>query len=287
MTIRDAISYFFHQILTTYEPREAQNIVEISLQHIIQCSRLHLILYSKQLLNQEQIEKMYSFINLLLKHYPVQYLIGSTQFCGLSINCSPDALIPRQETEELVAWIVEICKAKKNDNITILDIGTGTGCIALALKHQLPKSIIKGIDVNEAAIELAQQNAKKLQLSVQFLIEDLFIQSSNETKDFFDVIVSNPPYIPKKEKEIISLQVIDHEPHTALFVLDNNPLVFYEAIAQCAQICLKKNGILFVETHEQYAVQVAQLFKEQFFNEIEIRKDINGKNRMVKATKSV
>lgn len=209
---------------------------------------------------------------------PLQYVLGEAYFCGLHLKVSPAALIPRPETEELVYWIQSDFQGKAN---RILDIGTGTGCIALALKKNLPKAEVWGMDISPEALELAQANAHQLKLDVHWKLASLF-EVDFESKQF-NAIVSNPPYIPANEAESMEEHVLAHEPHLALFVPDNDALLFYRSIAQKAKKWLKENGHLYFEIHPDYALELVNMLEDQGYNCIELRKDLQDRPRMVKA----
>ena len=286
MTLKQALSYFRRRLASVYETREAQSLSELSLQHIAGCSRLQLITHSNRLLNEKQIALIEDFIASLLQYCPLQHLIGSTQFCGLSITCSPAALIPRPETEELVAWILTTCAEQNLAAPCIADIGTGTGCMALALKYHLPQARVIGIDSSNRALDLAQRNGGALQLSVEWQIGDMLHIDMWTALPECHIVVSNPPYIAQREIANMPLQVTAYEPHTALFVPDNDPLQYYRAIAIGAKRILSIGGYLFVETHEAHAFQTANLFMQCGYEAAMVRPDINGKNRMIRAMTS-
>jgi len=215
---------------------------------------------------------------LRLKNFePIQYILGETEFYGLKLAVNPFVLIPRPETEELVQWII---KSQLPENCKILDIGTGSGCIALALKNELKNAEVFGTDISENALVVARQNAIKNNLDVDFFQADILKWEKIDWKTF-DVIVSNPPYIRESEKKLIHPNVINHEPASALFVADSNPLVFYRSIAIFAKKQLSGNGLLFFEINENLGSEMKKMLICFGFSEIEIRKDINRKNRMV------
>ncbi|MCL2412850.1 MAG: peptide chain release factor N(5)-glutamine methyltransferase, partial [Bacteroidales bacterium] len=212
----------------------------------------------------------------LKKHKPIQYILGTCDFLDLSLHLTEDVLIPRPETEELVQKI-----AKENKNFTgkILDICTGSGCIALALKKQLPHALVQGFDNSENATVIAKENAKINQLGVDFFVADIFNFS---TEKRFDIIVSNPPYVLHSEKSQMKKNVLHYEPHEALFVDDKEPLVFYSAIVDFAKKRLNPDGKLYVEINEKFGREVAKLLKNQGFSSVKIDKDFLGKDRFVK-----
>jgi release factor glutamine methyltransferase len=193
-------------------------------------------------------------------------------------------LIPRPETEELVEWIIEDRKKEKHENqLSIADIGTGSGCIAIALKKKLSAAHITAIDVSKEALTTAKENAIDNDAKIDFIQLDFLDESSWKGLQQFDIIVSNPPYIPVNEKEKLDKNVTLFEPHTALFVPDHSPLLFYEKIALFAKKHLKKDGKIYAETHEEFANATAHIFSKQF-QEVKLKQDLLGKNRMIKAT---
>jgi release factor glutamine methyltransferase len=221
-------------------------------------------------------------VKRLQENEPFQYILGEIEFYGLTIKCDKRALIPRPETEELVDWI------SGNSNIEkVVDICSGSGCIALALKTVYKNASILGVDISEDANDLARQNAQLNQLDVTFETADaLEIQADfwNTLSDL-DLIVSNPPYIPENEKGEMAANVLDFEPHLALFVENNSPIIFYERIADLAQQKLKSGGLLYFELHHFYSAEVITHLEKIGFQQIEVRKDLQGKNRMLKAVK--
>ncbi|MBK8473468.1 MAG: peptide chain release factor N(5)-glutamine methyltransferase [Sphingobacteriales bacterium] len=285
MTLRNALSYFRRQLEGLYDPNEAKNIAEIALQHIADCSRLHLLMHGEQVLSDAQVATMHDFLDALLQYCPLQHLTGETIFCGLHIACSSDALIPRPETEELVAWAIDTCRDERMAAPRIADIGTGTGCIALALRRYIPQAHIIGIDLSPKALHLAQRNAQNLNLAVEWRQLDILQPHADAWLDLppFDIWVSNPPYILQREIAELPPQVADYEPHLALAVPDDDPCLFYKAIARAARQCLNPRGFLLVETHELYADTTAQAIANLGFDDMVIRHDINGKARMVRA----
>ena len=219
----------------------------------------------------------------LLKNEPFQYIIGDVEFYGLELNCDARALIPRPETEELVDWILD--SIEKNTVVKIVDLCAGSGCIALALKSNLPNSEIIAAELSADAIALIEENCQKTSLDVVPLKIDVLKDEaySSFEANSFDLWVSNPPYIPNKDKDLMSQNVLGFEPHMALFVEDHDPLIFYIKLAENARKYLKKNGYLYFEIHEQYSEEMNALLLEQGFVNIELRKDLQGKARMMRA----
>ena len=221
-------------------------------------------------------------INRLLKNEPFQYIVGETEFFGLKIICDPIALIPRPETEELVAEILKTFQHK--ESLVMADLCTGTGCIGIALAKKFNSSQVVLTDVSAGALELAKSNALLNNVTVDFIEHDVLASSAfvNWKSDSFDVWVSNPPYIPHCDKTQMDETVLRHEPHLALFVEDSNPLIFYQSILKKAKVFLKKNGWLFFEIHPDFSADLVSLFQEHGFVNIELMKDLQGRTRMLK-----
>lgn len=218
----------------------------------------------------------------LANNEPVQYILGEADFYGLKFNVNPSVLIPRAETEELVAWVKETIQ--ENSNLqTVLDIGTGSGCIPVTLKKEMPHLSISGLDVSDEALETALENARKNEVEVGFLQADILEEKSWEVLHKFDIIISNPPYIPVREKALMPQQVLENEPHLALFTTDEDPLIFYRKIGEFAHAHLHENGYLFYECNEFNTEEVKESLSKIGFSAIEIKQDMQGKDRMIKA----
>lgn len=218
----------------------------------------------------------------LLKNEPVQYVLGGTEFYGLRFNVGPGVLIPRPETEELVDWIV---REHKNEIGTVVDICTGSGCIAIALAKSLANHKVKGLEISEDALKIASKNNKELSADVDFRRFDALIPDEYHALKESNVWVSNPPYIPHSDKHFMVENVLEYEPHIALFVEDDDPLIFYRIITENAAVHLKAGGWLYFEIHEENAEGVEELFRQSGFVNIELRKDLQGKSRMMRGQK--
>ena len=219
-------------------------------------------------------------VNRLLTHEPIQYILGEAYFYGLKFSVSPDVLIPRAETEELVDWIIS---EEKDPYKRLLDIGTGSGCIPISIDKNSATEQIEGWDISEEALKLARYNAERNSSKVQFSRHDIFDTTSVSESPKWDVIVSNPPYVLMEESALMEKNVTDFEPHLALFVPDNDPLIFYRAIAQFAAVHLQPHGSLYFEINEKMGEQTAGLLREHGFKDILTRKDLEGKDRMLRA----
>ena len=211
----------------------------------------------------------------LQDHEPIQLILGQAHFYGMDLKVNTSVLIPRQETEELVDLII---KRNKKKSPSILDIGTGSGCIALGLKKEIPEAHVDAVDISEAALDLAMENSGNLGINVHFQHLDILHEAI--LPGHYDIIVSNPPYVTESEKINISKNVLNYEPHSALFVQDNSPLVFYECIVELSRMHLNKNGMLFFEINERYGEEVRILLSEAGFEHVEILRDLNNKNRI-------
>ncbi len=214
---------------------------------------------------------------------PVQYIVGEAEFCDFRLTVREGVLIPRPESEELIRWIVSEHEAKQR----VIDVGTGSGALAIALSRALAPSQVVAVDISDAAIAIATENAKRLAPTVTFLKGDALagVEHAVTTDDKFDIIVSNPPYIPQSEVALMRDNVVKHEPHLALFVPDNDPLIFYRAIAQSAQILLRSGGKLYFEIHENFAIETSHMLQDMGYMDVRIKADINDKARMICAQK--
>jgi release factor glutamine methyltransferase len=282
-TIPDLRRYFNSSLEAHYSASECKLMFDSLIQKRLNWTKTDLILNSNSRLSESDLLYLRNATKRLLNQEPFQYVIGETLFYDLLLNCDSRALIPRPETEELVQWIIE----EQASISSILEVGTGSGCIALACKNQLPRCKVTAIDVSPEALQLAGENAVKLSLEIKliesdFLSEDLSIIENGNT---FDCIVSNPPYIPINESGNIAANVVDFEPSIALFVPEDNPLLFYHAIVDKSMYLLNNDGFLFFEIHELYSSEVLSLLEKKGFINIELRKDLQGKPRMVKAKK--
>ena len=232
-------------------------------------------------LNEDQQQQLEKILTRLRQREPVQYILGKTQFFGLPLVVNPSVLIPRQETEELVEWILEETRGQMG--LRILDIGTGSGCIPVALKKRRPDLEVHALDVSPGALQTAHENARLNQVEVTFHEADILDEKVWQALPMYDIIVSNPPYIVEEERAVMPPQVLEHEPHLALFTGNDDPLRFIKAIANFAKKKLNPGGMLFFELNEFHAESSATVVKAQGFANVELRKDLNGKLRMMRA----
>ena len=235
-----------------------------------------------RVLSQEEEILAWTVLNRLQRGEPVQYVTGIADFYGLQLKVNPDVLIPRPETEELVEWILEDYTPERICEVA--DLGTGSGCIPLALKARRPDWQCMGVDLSEGALELARENSELLELPVDFHHGDVLEQTLSEDK--YDIIVSNPPYIPPSEKDRMDRSALEHEPKLALFVPEEDPLVFYKRLGVIAATALKPGGRLYCETNEHNSEQVLKLYQEAGFTDVVRRRDLQKKWRMVRATRA-
>lgn len=281
MRIREYKSDFIQTLTPIYGADESESFFYMILEERHLMRRIDLALQPEKELTQSDAEFWNTLVNGLLKQTPIQYLLGTAHFCGLQFKVSPSVLIPRPETEELVEWIAD----KIDDNHkSILDIGTGSGCIAISLAHKFPEVEVHAIDISDDALKMATENAKLNQVSVQFHETDIL--STEILPQKFDIIVSNPPYVRELEKVEIKDNVLENEPHLALFVADDDALLFYRKITLLAQDFLSEEGLLFFEINQYLANETIAMLSQNGFT-TELRKDIYGNNRMICAQKII
>jgi release factor glutamine methyltransferase len=308
MSIKNYRTQFIQELAPIYDIGESESFFYLILEEKQKLKRIDLALNPDLTFSDEEILVWNSILEQLKKEIPIQYLLGKTSFYGLEFEVNSTVLIPRPETEELVEWIIQSKKLgvgswKTEDGsrkledgsqkIKILDIGTGSGCIAISLAKNISNVQVFAIDVSEKALATAQKNATLNQVEVNFIKTDILITDDLEklpTSNFqlpayFDIIVSNPPYVRELEKAEIKKNVLDNEPHLALFVEDNDALIFYRKIAELAQKSLSPNGQLFFEINQYLGKEMIDLLEKMDFKNIELRKDIYGNDRMIRGTR--
>ena len=273
---------FFQNGLIGYYPKEEINafFYRICEQHL-DYKRIDVSLKSETLITPETFEYFETIISRLLTYEPIQYILGTTSFFGLEFKVDANVLIPRPETEELVAWILK--QTDSSQFLKILDIGTGSGCIAVSLAKHLPNAEVYALDVSPAALEMAQYNAQQNGVQIHAMEANVLEWATPELQ--FDIIVSNPPYVRESEKEFMAPNVLEHEPHLALFVENNHPLVFFKAIVELSKQALKKEGLLYFEINEYLGENTKALCSLDVFKDVQLKTDIFGKHRMMCATK--
>jgi len=281
--MQKTIQYIKNELAGIYPESEIQGLIRIIMEWITGWDYTQQNINKETQLKETELQKTVSVINRLKKNEPIQYILEETEFLGLNIKVTPDVLIPRSETEELVLWIL---KKNKNLNSKILDIGTGSGCIALALKEKLQKAKIWGVDISDAALEIAKENSLLNHLDVEYIKADI-LQWQKFYWETYDIIVSNPPYVRESEKMQMHDNVIFYEPAVALFVSDADPLIFYRNIAGFAMEKLNDNGWIFFEINESFGSEMFELLHDFGYKNIELNQDINGKKRMICGSKKL
>ena len=289
MTFIEAERKFIDGLSTIYGSDEARSLTWLSISFVCKLERAKYLSVRQEEINSDDTEQLFKIHQKLIQGIPLQYILGETEFYDLIVKVNQSVLIPRPETEELVDWALITSRIINGETeiLKLLDIGTGSGCIAISIKKYIPLADITAIDISEAALNIARQNADLNQVEINFIQDDIFKPTNLElinTK--YDLILSNPPYVTESEKDQMLDNVLNHEPHIALFVPDNDPLVFYRAIADFALNHLKINGFLFFELNEKFGKETINLLKEKGFKEIELRQDMGGKDRMIRAVLS-
>ena len=273
--VSNILSYFRQELSAVADEREITSWYYISMDYLLVYNRSDCIINSNQVLNKSQLSKIKQIVAELKTHKPIQYIFGKTEFYGLKIKVNEHTLIPRPETEQLVDWIL------KENFVAALDIGTGSGCIPIALAKHTDAKVL-AIDVSEDALLIAEENAKNNGVEIEFIHQDI-LQTNSFQK--VDLIVSNPPYVLESEKEKMQENVLDYEPELALFVEDKNPLIFYKKIASLAINFLNENGKLFFEINAKFGKETIEMLADIGFVNIELKKDMNDMDRMIKAIK--
>ncbi|WP_099712693.1 peptide chain release factor N(5)-glutamine methyltransferase [Flavobacterium sp. 9] len=283
MKIKQYRTQFIKELAPFYDAYEAESFFYLILEDKHQLRQIDLALNHELTFTENDFVVWDSLLAQLKQEVPIQYLLGKTSFYGLDFEVNENVLIPRPETEELVEWIVnENAADNKTKKIKILDIGTGSGCIAISLAKNLPNAEVYGFDVSKKAIETAKRNAINNNVDVTFMFQDVL--ELEELRCKFDVIVSNPPYVRNLEKEEIRKNVLDYEPHLALFVDDNDALIFYRKIAELAKKNFLENGKLYFEINQYLGKEMTDLLEKMDFKNIELRKDIYDNDRMMKGS---
>lgn len=265
-----------------YSQQEAINIVRLVFQEKLGLSRVDMALNKADEIDEKSRKLIFKIAEKLIEGQPVQQVIGNVHFLNCKLRVNKNVLIPRPETEELVHWVL---KENTEEEISYLDIGTGSGCIAISIAKNKPESMVYAIDISQPALELAQINAISNTVEVDYINLDILNEDNWKKLKEYNVIISNPPYVPENEKGRMHTNVLNHEPHMAIFVKDSDPLIFYKKITELATKHLQKGGKLYFEIHENYGNQVKKILAENDFTDISLRKDINGKFRFVRGVK--
>ena len=289
MNIREFRDYFKITLKKLYPASEIDTFLFLLLEEYLNFKRIDIVLKSNFNISSEVLTLLKSSTKLLEQEIPIQYIIGKTEFYGFPFILNEHVLIPRPETEELVTFILDkVSKLesyhtiKKENTIKILDIGTGSGCIPIALKKSLPLAEISALEKSDKALRIAEKNTHLNKVDINLIQQDIL--KTTELNNTYDIIVSNPPYVRESEKKEIKNNVLNNEPHMALFVEDNNPLIFYDKIAELAKNHLTKNGLLFFEINQYLGKETVDLLRLKGFNTIELKKDIFGHDRVIIAS---
>jgi len=298
MLLKDYRTIFTQELASLYDEYETESFFYIILEDFHHMKRVDLALNPGFELSSELLQQWENVVAQLKEQRPIQYILGETEFYGLPFYVNENTLIPRQETEELVDWIIkeskvesrkskvdpsysEQAKQSRKLKVKILDIGTGTGCIAISLAKNLPEAKVYALDVSEKALAVAKKNAERNNVDITFLHQSIL--ETENLGEMFDIIVSNPPYVRNLEKEEIKKNVLEFEPHLALFVEDNDALLFYRKITELAKINLAENGRLYFEINQYLGKEMVELLEKHHFKNIELRKDIYGNDRMIRS----
>lgn len=281
MTIQEVKLHIILSIQSVYDEREAGNIAVLLIEHFTGLSRMNQFLEKDKVWPEEMAQSLETAVNRLQKGEPIQYIMSKTWFCGLELKVNQHSLIPRPETEELVELVIQYLSTLSIAQPRILEVGTGSGCISLAIASRRPQAAITAIDISEKVLLVAEENAKQLGLNINFQQVNFLNKSTWASLGHFDIIISNPPYIKETEASSMHTNVLAYEPHTALFVQDNDPLIFYEAIEAFSKIYLNKPGAIFVEINERLGKETKAVFEPGY--PVTLHKDMQGKDRMIAA----
>lgn len=282
VTVAELVDLFRLRLEGIYPPEEVEALLARTFENHLQMNRAELMIHADRQLHWFMRHIFEGVIRALERYEPIQYVLGRAEFYGLDLWVDERVLIPRPETEELVRWIIDETESKP---CRILDIGTGSGCIAIALKKHLPKADVHALDRGAKQLDVAVDNARTNKVDVRFFQHDILERDSLNFMHF-DVMVSNPPYIVESEKDDMDANVRDHEPHEALFVPDREPLLFYRRIVDLAEGHLHTGGRLYFEVHRDHGLEVAGLLQDRGYRDVELRRDLDGNERMVRGVKS-
>ena len=283
MTVHDAYRQLSITLQTIYERREANQVAGFVIESLTGFNNSQRIVHKDVLFTRQQQTNFHLIVMELLDQKPVQYVLQEAHWHGMKLYVDEHVLIPRPETEELVSWCIESIKEKfPVEDCTAFDIGTGSGCIAIAIKKALPSVKVSAADISEDALQVAAQNAEEQGTDISFYKNNILDEKQWKEISSFHCIISNPPYITEGETASMSRNVLQFEPHLALFVPDNNPLLFYDAISSFGLQHLHNGGLLFFEINESFGSEVANLLSTKGYANVELRKDMQGKDRMVR-----
>jgi release factor glutamine methyltransferase len=283
-TIREVFALFKQTLNAVYDANEIEALTLLIINEISGSSKAQIKAFPEKEITIEQAKRLNEILSRTKTGEPVQYILGYTEFYGLPFNVNPTVLIPRPETEELVEWVLTSVN-DKHSKASILDIGTGSGCIAISIKKNLPGASVSAIDISTGALDTAKQNTQLNGVDVDFIQADILNFKSEIEDPKFGIIISNPPYVTLYDKTQMHTNVTDFEPHSALFVPEDDPLIFYRAIANFALVNLVENGLLFLEINESLGKETVELLESKGFKAIVLRKDMSGRDRMIRGTK--
>lgn len=288
MLLKEIKNIFHKELDEVYPVEEVDTFFYMMLEHYLGLERFILALEPNFIVSKKEEQPLFEGLSKLKLEKPIQYILGETEFMDLKFSVNKSVLVPRPETEELVRWILDNCQVEVSRNLKILDIGTGSGCIAISLAKNLPNAKVYALDVSEEALVVAKENAEFNEVAIEFIHADILeletLGFDSAQPDNFDIIVSNPPYVREKEKAAMQTNVLEHEPQLALFVTNEKPLVFYKRITAFAKTHLNEGGALYFEVNQYLGEETKQLLEDQDFSEIELRKDMFGNDRMLKGT---
>jgi len=284
--IADVVRYFRDELKDSYETGELETMMTWCFEAFVNIKRSELTLKKNETISESELLKFSFAVKELNQHKPIQYILGKADFYGMKFIVNKNVLIPRPETEELVDLIIKEFQISdfrfQKQRINILDIGTGSGCIAIALKKNIPSANVTALDISEEALDVAKQNAELNNVEINFVQDNILQSTINNQQSSIDIIVSNPPYVCISEKEQMQKNVLEYEPHLALFVENNNPLLFYEAITNFALQHLKPNGRLYFEINQAYGNEIKEIMEQKGFKNVLLKKDLNDKNRILR-----
>lgn len=280
----ETLRYIKHELQGLYPPGEIRSFIRILCEHVCRMPYHRLLLDKDKQLSANEKQAIRRIVERLKQSEPIQYITGETQFYDLSFTVTPGVLIPRPETEELADCIIRSRAARKSDETRILDIGTGSGCIAVTLAKHLPGAEVWAVDISEDALCIARRNAEKNGVSVRFCRADILQpQCADTLPGIYDIIVSNPPYVTDAEKKEMQKNVLDYEPSQALFVPDTDPLLFYKAISRLGKQKIREGGFLYFEINARFGRETADLLEKYGYREVRLMKDLYGNDRMIEA----
>ncbi|MFY7669933.1 peptide chain release factor N(5)-glutamine methyltransferase [Tenacibaculum sp. MEBiC06402] len=280
MKLKDFRTFFNEELTDLYPKTEIDAFFFRAIESVLELQLMDVFTKQDFKIEENKLVTLKSVLDKLKNEEPIQYILGETEFYGYKFKVNSDVLIPRPETEELVSWVTETCNSD-NRVLNILDIGTGSGCIAISVKKEIETSKVTAFDISEKALETAKVNAKLNDADVNFIHHDIL--SDTKVHQMFDVIISNPPYVRELEKVEIKNNVLNNEPHLALFVEDDNPLMFYKRIADFAKTNLNQDGVLFFEINQYLGEETKQMLLQKGFKDVVLKSDLFGNHRMIKA----